>query len=72
MLFVDGVTCEKECNPDRYNAVRFRSAGLSIGDVRKAVSVTDITDPAHEVALEPKPFGETYFSLSPRGGRGSG
>ncbi|HEX9164195.1 MAG TPA: MG2 domain-containing protein [Thermoanaerobaculia bacterium] len=52
VLFVESVACATNCDPDRYNGLRFRSAGLSLEEVRKAVSLVDITDPAHEVPVQ--------------------
>ncbi|HEY3054636.1 MAG TPA: MG2 domain-containing protein [Thermoanaerobaculia bacterium] len=60
-FFVDGVHCESGCDPDRYNAIRFRARdSLSLEDVREAVSVTDITDPLHEVTLEAHPVDREF------------
>jgi alpha-2-macroglobulin len=54
-LFVEKLICTDQCDPDRYNAVVFRTQGtLDLDELRKAVSVTDVTDPAHEVALQSK------------------
>ncbi|HEX6641929.1 MAG TPA: Ig-like domain-containing protein, partial [Thermoanaerobaculia bacterium] len=54
-LFVTNLDCIKECDPEQRNAINFRSgAGLMFADVRKAVSVSDVTDPAKPIALKPK------------------
>jgi uncharacterized protein YfaS (alpha-2-macroglobulin family) len=51
-LFVIGLTCAERCDPDSYNAIRFRTRdALMFGQVRAAVSVTDITDPKKETPL---------------------
>ena len=51
-LFVEGLTCTADCDPDRYNAIRFRAQdSLTVDAVRKAVTVTDITDPPRETVL---------------------
>ncbi len=54
-FFVEHLVCSADCDPDRYNGVQFRTRdALSINDVRKAVTVTDVTDPAHEIAMKPQ------------------
>lgn len=54
-LFVLGLDCKVECDPERFNGINFRStSGVRFDEVRKAVTVTDITDPAKEVPLKPK------------------
>ncbi|HVS33628.1 MAG TPA: MG2 domain-containing protein, partial [Thermoanaerobaculia bacterium] len=51
-LFVEGTLCPEKCDPDQYNALRFRTnAAMMLAEVRKAVTVTDITDPANEQPL---------------------
>ncbi len=60
-LFVDGFSCSKDCDPDSYNAIVFRAQdSLSVDAVRKAVTVTDITDPAHEATLQPHNADRTF------------
>ncbi len=54
-LFVNNLDCVKQCDPERYNGINFRSGpGLRFMDVRKAVTVTDITDPKKEVPIKPR------------------
>jgi alpha-2-macroglobulin len=60
-LFVAGMSCRAQCDPETGNPLEFRSTtGLSFDAVRKAVTVTDITDPAREVALAAKPLPREY------------
>jgi uncharacterized protein YfaS (alpha-2-macroglobulin family) len=49
-FFVDGLECVKECNPDYFNPIRMRT-GVPYANFKKAVTVIDVTDPAHEVRL---------------------
>jgi uncharacterized protein YfaS (alpha-2-macroglobulin family) len=51
-FFVDKIDCVSECNPDYYNPIRFRTrTGVPFSDIAQAVSVIDVTDPAHEVKV---------------------
>jgi uncharacterized protein YfaS (alpha-2-macroglobulin family) len=60
-LFVRGLHCEKACDPDGYNAIRFRTKqALSITAVRHALTVTEITDPAREAVVPQNPQSDTY------------
>jgi uncharacterized protein YfaS (alpha-2-macroglobulin family) len=52
-FFVDKINCISECDPDYYNPIYFRRGGISFADFRKAVSVVDVTDPAHEIPVTP-------------------
>jgi uncharacterized protein YfaS (alpha-2-macroglobulin family) len=53
-FFVERIACLEKCDPDSYNPIEFRaSGGVDYNKVKKAVSVADVTDPAHEVAVEP-------------------
>ncbi|MDP9360435.1 MAG: MG2 domain-containing protein, partial [Acidobacteriota bacterium] len=53
-FFVEKVYCLTECNPDYYNPIVFRTRnGVPYRNFRKAVTVVDITDPAHEVPMTP-------------------
>ncbi len=55
MLFVRGLQCTSACDPDASNDLKFiANDSLLLDDVRKAVTITDITDPAHEVVLKAK------------------
>ena len=52
-FFVDKLDCVSECNPDYYNPIRFRTrTGVPFAKIKKAVSVIDVTDPAHEVPVK--------------------
>ncbi|HET7436545.1 MAG TPA: alpha-2-macroglobulin family protein [Thermoanaerobaculia bacterium] len=60
-LVVSGQGCVTKCDPDYGNSIEFRSnIGLDYDAVRKAVTVTDITDPAKEVILKPKQVERDY------------
>ncbi len=60
-LFVKAMDCVAECDPEQRNAINFRSgAGLMFAEVQKAVSVSDVTDPAKPVALKPKKVENEY------------
>jgi len=52
-FFVDGPRCAAECDPDSYNAIKFRNA-VSIDEARKKITLVDVTDPGHEVAIARK------------------
>ena len=49
-FFVEGLRCTKACDPDTYNPLRLRAA-VEAGAARKAVRVTDLTDPAQPTRL---------------------
>ena len=52
VFFVEQIGCAAECDPDRYNPISFRAKnGVDYNLVKKAVTVTDVTDPAHEVPV---------------------
>ncbi|HEX8619500.1 MAG TPA: alpha-2-macroglobulin family protein [Thermoanaerobaculia bacterium] len=54
-FFVQNVECVAECDPEARNLINFRTgAGVNFDEVRKAVTLTDITDPAKEVVVKPK------------------
>ncbi|MBV9496007.1 MAG: Ig-like domain-containing protein [Acidobacteria bacterium] len=56
MLFIDSPDCLTECDPEGGNYFNFRTRiGADFAKMLKAVSVTDITDPAKEVVLKPTP-----------------
>ena len=60
-LFVTGIDCTADCDPERYTGINFRSGpGVRFEEARRAVSVTDITDPKKEVALKPKAVNRDY------------
>jgi uncharacterized protein YfaS (alpha-2-macroglobulin family) len=60
-FFVQGVDCVTKCDPEQRNAINFRSgSGVMFADVQKAVSVSDVTDPAKPVALKPKKVNAEY------------
>jgi len=53
-LFVERVGCTEKCDPESYNPIQFRTrGGVQYAQVALAVSVVDVTDPAHEVRIEP-------------------
>src|SRR3954451_8846382 len=53
-FFVDSVQCTAACGPDLYDPIRFRTrTGVPFANIAEAVSVTDVTDPAHEVKVTP-------------------
>ncbi|MEK6375084.1 MAG: MG2 domain-containing protein [Acidobacteriota bacterium] len=53
-FFVERIACVEKCDPDSYNPIEFRAyGGVDYNKVKKAVSVVDVTDPAHEVPVEP-------------------
>ena len=49
-FFVNGIECTSACNPDRYNPIMLR-VGAPWERIGDAVTVTDVTDPAHEVPV---------------------
>jgi alpha-2-macroglobulin len=51
-FFVQNFWCHSECNPERYNPLRLRSA-VKLEDLRARMSVTDITDAAPESPIKP-------------------
>ena len=59
-FFVNALECTNGCDPERYTGISFRSSGVRIEDVQRAVAVTDITDPAKEVVLKPKAVTRSY------------
>lgn len=52
-FFVHDIRCAAKCNPEWWNTITFR-VPVKLPALRKALSVTDITDPAKPVTLEPK------------------
>jgi uncharacterized protein YfaS (alpha-2-macroglobulin family) len=53
-LFVGEMSCLKECNPDYFNPIPFRTMqGVPYASFKNAVSVVDVTDPAHETPVKP-------------------
>ena len=60
-LFVADIGCVEECDPESYNGINFKTGpGIRFEEARKAVSVTDITDPKKPVALKPKAVNREY------------
>jgi len=60
-LFVTGMECTAECDPESRNSINFRSMnGLRFDQVRKAVAVSDVTDPAKETKVTPKKVKHEY------------
>ncbi|HVR39489.1 MAG TPA: alpha-2-macroglobulin family protein [Thermoanaerobaculia bacterium] len=59
-LFVS-IYCTDSCNPDDRNPMHFSSReGIRYEQLQKALTVTDITDPAHEVVIKSKPEEREY------------
>jgi uncharacterized protein YfaS (alpha-2-macroglobulin family) len=53
MLFIDAIDCVAACDPESRNYVNLRTrVGADFDKLRKAVTVTDVTDPAKEVVLK--------------------
>ncbi|HEU4889556.1 MAG TPA: alpha-2-macroglobulin family protein [Thermoanaerobaculia bacterium] len=60
-FFVKGMDCVERCDPEQRNAINFRAgSGVSFAEVQKAVSVSDVTDPAKPVAVKPKAVKSEY------------
>jgi alpha-2-macroglobulin len=60
-FFVNSIYCVEECDPESRNSIEFRiGGGVRFDNVRKAVTLTDITDPAHEVAVKLKKVTTEY------------
>jgi uncharacterized protein YfaS (alpha-2-macroglobulin family) len=57
--FVDKLTCTAACDPESMNAIILR-ADVRFKKMLAATSVTDITDPAHEVKLKPETREHSY------------
>jgi uncharacterized protein YfaS (alpha-2-macroglobulin family) len=52
-FFVDKVDCVVECNPEYRDPISFRThAGVPFENLQKALTVVDVTDPAHEVPVK--------------------
>jgi uncharacterized protein YfaS (alpha-2-macroglobulin family) len=61
-FFVEKIDCIDDCNPEQRHSIEFRTrAGIAFDKLRSAVSVVDITDPAHEVRLKPASKKEEDF-----------
>ncbi len=53
-FFIGNIGCVEKCDPETRVWIDLRSqAGVHFEDLRKAVSVVDITDPAHETPVKP-------------------
>lgn len=53
-FFVGKLECVEHCDPETRNWIDLRTqAGVHFDDLRKAVSVVDVTDPAHEKPVKP-------------------
>jgi alpha-2-macroglobulin len=60
-FFVQNVECIAQCDPESRNLVNFRTAtGVKFDDARRAITLTDITDPAKEVVVKPKQTTSEY------------
>ena len=54
MFFIRRLECSTACDPDWRNDIHMDASGVQFEKFRKAVTVTDITDPAKEVVVKPK------------------
>ncbi|HEX9986798.1 MAG TPA: MG2 domain-containing protein [Thermoanaerobaculia bacterium] len=53
-FFVNQMWCYAQCDPEGYNPIVFRTrSGVPPARARKAITVTDVTDPAKPVAVKP-------------------
>ena len=52
-FFIDKVECLAECGPDYFNPIAFRGGSVPYANFKKAVTVLDVTDPAHEASVTP-------------------
>ncbi len=52
LLLVEGFRCHSACDPDEYDPLIVRGV-VAVPTLRRAIKVTDVTDPAHPVALVP-------------------
>ena len=53
-FFIDKIECVAECGPEYYNPISFRApSGVPYVNFKKAVSVLDVTDAAHETPVTP-------------------
>ncbi|HEX7151939.1 MAG TPA: MG2 domain-containing protein [Thermoanaerobaculia bacterium] len=53
-FFVNQMWCYAQCDPEGYNPIVFRTrGGVPPARVRKALTVTDVTDPAKPVVVKP-------------------
>jgi alpha-2-macroglobulin len=60
-FFVLGVECTQQCDPESRNMLNFRTGqGVKFEEVRRAVTLTDITDPAKEAPVKPKAVTSEY------------
>ena len=60
-LFVNGMDCVKECDPEMRNGINFRTGpGLMFANVKPHVTVTDVTDPKNEKPLKAKDVEPQY------------
>jgi uncharacterized protein YfaS (alpha-2-macroglobulin family) len=60
-LFVQPMDCVAQCDPEQRNAVNFRTgSGVMFDEARKAISVSDVTDPAKPVAVKAKKVEADY------------
>jgi alpha-2-macroglobulin len=58
-LFVVKVSCMAECDPDAAVFLEF-TAGVQSQELEKAITVTDITDPAHPAVVQRKTTDRNY------------
>jgi uncharacterized protein YfaS (alpha-2-macroglobulin family) len=64
-LFVDPPNCVTACDPEIAIAIGFRTyQGITFDEVRRTLTVTDITDAANEKVLQPRDVRPEYSSWS--------
>ncbi|HEX6177534.1 MAG TPA: MG2 domain-containing protein, partial [Thermoanaerobaculia bacterium] len=59
-FFIGEIECVAACDPEWRNGIGFGSTQVAFENARKAITVTDITDPKKEVVIKPKKVDETY------------
>jgi uncharacterized protein YfaS (alpha-2-macroglobulin family) len=61
--FIDKLSCLEACDPESSNSIQLR-ADVRFAPMLAATTVTDITDPAHEVKLKPETRERSYDAPS--------
>jgi hypothetical protein len=60
-FFVSGLECVSQCDPETRNVLNFRTgSGVPFENARRAITLTDTTDPAKEVPVKPKSVTAEY------------
>lgn len=60
-LLVHSVDCVSKCDPEMRNSINFRTgSGVRFDEMRKATTLTDVTDPANPIVLEPKDVSQQH------------